>query len=123
MVKKKGNISADALAIMENVAFSSSFEILTWDVFCDTVALFLAGSSLPSRHSGRRERWELARRVRDEISVSKCAIFSNSGWAWWPSLSQKRILLPLLSSFWLLCLEIPTTCCLWKGTRKCLLYP
>lgn len=31
---------------MENVAFFSSFEILTCDVFSDAVALFLTGSSL-----------------------------------------------------------------------------
>lgn len=71
---------------MENVAFSSSFEILTCDVFSDAVALFLAGLSLLPGTSGRGERWELARRVQDEISGSKCAIFCHSGWAWWPSL-------------------------------------
>lgn len=77
---------------MENVTFPHSFQTLTCDVFPEVVALFLAGSVPPSRHSGRWESWEWP----GGDSVSRCVTFENSGWAQWPRLFQRVTLVVIL---------------------------
>lgn len=68
---KEGNISADTLPIMENVAFYHSFQTLTCDVFSEVVALFLAGSFIFPGTLGEGR----VGNGQEEVSVSKCAIF------------------------------------------------
>lgn len=69
MVKKKGILAPTHWAIMENVTFFDSFEIVTCDIFSNIAALFLAGSFLlqgtlemeerdgDHRGAARKEHW------------------------------------------------------------------
>lgn len=52
MVQKRGILAPAHWAVMENVTFFNSFEIVTCDIFSDVAALFLARSFLLSGISG-----------------------------------------------------------------------